>query len=96
MFTHQLMIQWKLFRFSKGFRWNEISKNGPSKICGRQSLKNLKEYGLLQADHVPSNFLDATLHNYKSIPEYFDPDDIDSISFSFKQIFMHWFYINFY
>ena len=27
--------------------WDKVLKNEPSKICGRQSLKNLKEYGLL-------------------------------------------------
>ena len=27
---------------------DKVLKNGPSKICGRQSLKNLKEYGLLK------------------------------------------------
>ena len=27
--------------------WDKVFKNGPSKICGRQPLKNLKEYGLL-------------------------------------------------
>ena len=26
--------------------WNKVFKNGPSKICGRQLLKNLKGYGL--------------------------------------------------
>ena len=29
----------------------KVFKNGPSKICGRQPLKILKEYGLLKADH---------------------------------------------
>ena len=28
--------------------WDKIFKNGPSKICGRQPLKNLKGYGLLR------------------------------------------------
>ena len=28
---------------------DEVFKNGPSKICRRQPLKNLKEYGLLEA-----------------------------------------------
>ena len=28
--------------------WGKVFKNGPSKICGRQSLKNLKRYGLLK------------------------------------------------
>ena len=27
--------------------WDKLFKNGPIKICGRQPLKNLKEYGLL-------------------------------------------------
>ena len=27
--------------------WDKVIKSGPSKICGRQPLKNLKEYGLL-------------------------------------------------
>ena len=26
----------------------KVFKNGPSKICGRQPLKNLKRYGLLK------------------------------------------------
>ena len=29
-------------------KWVKIFKNGPSKICGRQPLKNLKWYGLLR------------------------------------------------
>ena len=29
----------------------ELFKNGPSEICGRQLLKNLKGYGQLKADH---------------------------------------------
>ena len=28
--------------------WEKVFKNGPSKICGRQLLKDLKEYGLLK------------------------------------------------
>ena len=27
---------------------DKVFKNGPSKICGRQPLKNLKGYGLLE------------------------------------------------
>ena len=26
--------------------WDQVFKNGPSKVCGRQPLKNLKGYGL--------------------------------------------------
>ena len=28
--------------------WDKVFKSGPSKICGRQRLKNLKGYGLLK------------------------------------------------
>ena len=28
--------------------WDKVLKNGPSKICGRESLKNLNGYGLLK------------------------------------------------
>ena len=28
--------------------WDKVFKNGPSKICERQPLKNLKGYGLLK------------------------------------------------
>ena len=28
--------------------WDKVFKNGPSKVCGRQPLKNLKGYGLLK------------------------------------------------
>ena len=27
-------------------KWVKVFKNGPSKVCGRQPLKNLKGYGL--------------------------------------------------
>ena len=30
--------------------WEKEFKNGPSKICGRQPLKNLKGYGLLKSN----------------------------------------------
>ena len=33
---------------SQIFKWYKAFKNGPSKICGRQVLKNLKGYGLLK------------------------------------------------
>ena len=28
--------------------WGKVFKSGPSKICGRQPLKNLRGYGLLK------------------------------------------------
>ena len=45
-------------------KWDKVFKNGPNKNCGRQSLKNLKRYGLTKADHTPSNFLKAVLHKF--------------------------------
>ena len=47
------------FRVSK---WDKVFKNGPSKICGRQPLKNLKVYGLSEGYHTLSNFLKAVFH----------------------------------
>ena len=32
--------------YPKSFNWDKVLKNGPSKICGRQPLKNFKGYGL--------------------------------------------------
>ena len=29
-------------------KWDKVFKSGPSEICGRQPLKNLKGYGLKQ------------------------------------------------
>ena len=48
--------------------WDKVFNNGPNKICGRQPLKSLKGYGLLEADHkadhTPSNFLKAVFHKF--------------------------------
>ena len=45
-------------------RWDKLFKNGPSKICGRQPLKNLKGFNLSKADHTPSNFLKVVFHKF--------------------------------
>ena len=37
--------------------WVKIFKNGPSKICGRQPLKNLKWYGLPKQNTLTHMFL---------------------------------------
>ena len=37
----------------EGIIWDELFKNGPSKICGRQPLKNLKGQGLPKTDQTP-------------------------------------------
>ena len=36
--------------------WDKAFKNGPSKICGRQPLRNSKGYGLRKADYTPLTF----------------------------------------
>ena len=33
----------------QSFKWFKVLKNGPSKICGTQPLKNLKGFGLIYA-----------------------------------------------
>ena len=33
--------------------WDKVFKNGPSKICGRQSLKNLKGYAVCSNRQYP-------------------------------------------
>ena len=40
--------------------WDKVFKNGQSKICGRQPLKNLKRYGML----IPSNLLKAVFSKF--------------------------------
>ena len=40
-------LQW-LFLNKNTNKWDNVFKNGPSKICGRQPLKNLKGHGLLR------------------------------------------------
>ena len=62
--TFILIFFWQLFIISKIFwhieKWDKIFKNGPSKICGKQPLKNLKWYGLL---HITS-FLKAVFQKF--------------------------------
>ena len=45
-----------------------VFKNGPNKFCGRQPLKNLKWYGLLEADNkvdnTPSYFWKAVFQKF--------------------------------
>ena len=67
--TDSLVLKPKLlYKFLTTFclhhKWDKIFKNEPSKICGRQPLKNLKGYGLLQAGHIPSYFLKAVSHKF--------------------------------
>ena len=41
-----LFMQGRLFSTFRHNIWDKVFKNGPSKICGRQPLKNLKGHGL--------------------------------------------------
>ena len=41
-------------------KWNKVFKNGPSKICGRQPLKNLSGYGCLSKQY-PFKFFKGCL-----------------------------------
>ena len=57
--------KWKE-EFSKSYLsliWNKVFKNGPSEICGRHPLKNLKWYGLF----ITSIFLKAVFHKFHSV-----------------------------
>ena len=47
-FQNLLMKHLKLKLTNSCNIWDKVLKSGPSKICGRQSLKNLKGYGLLK------------------------------------------------
>ena len=42
----------------------QVFKNGPSKICGRYSLKKFEVIWSAQADHVASNFLKAVFRKF--------------------------------
>ena len=42
---------------------DKVLKNGPSKICERQPLKNLMDYDL-PSDYTPPNFLKAAFHKF--------------------------------
>ena len=45
--TNDFLLMHLLFHISSNFYiWDKVFKNGPSKICRRQPLKNLKGYGL--------------------------------------------------
>ena len=42
--NHRNNLKWihKIWSLNQTFKWFKVFKNGPSKICGRQPLKNLK------------------------------------------------------
>ena len=43
------------------FIWDKVFKNRVRKICGKNSKKNLKRYGLLQTDHTPFKYFKGGL-----------------------------------
>ena len=45
---HQFPITLKANTIIFTYLWHKVFSNGPSQICGRQPLKNLKGYGLLE------------------------------------------------
>ena len=49
--------------------WNKVFHNGSSKICGRQPLKNLREYSLLQLVYsacVPNSCCTYVIRKFRS------------------------------
>ena len=47
--THTLVVRYPVeFYNMMCYKWDNVFKNGPSKTCARQPLKNLKGYGLLK------------------------------------------------
>ena len=63
MMIHYCEIKDKVFHWLlKGSNiWDEIFKNGPSKIFVRHPEKNLQGHGL------PSNFVKAVFHKFYSV-----------------------------
>ena len=58
-----------LYLFCLLFIWVKVFHNGPSKICGRQPLKNSAHAG-----HITSKYLKVVWHKfYLSVLEYLDP-----------------------
>ena len=52
--------------------WDKVFQNGPSKISGRQPLKNLKDYGLLKQTMPLQIFQRVSSTNFTwSVLEYF-------------------------
>ena len=66
----------------------KVFKNGPSKICGRRSLKNLKWYGLPKQTISLQIFKRLSSANFTwSILEYLDrykPYDINTVKFVYS------------
>ena len=48
LFHIRIIFSENLFVWAPAIKWDKVFRNGPSEIYGRQSLKNLKGYGLLK------------------------------------------------
>ena len=70
------LVRW-LIRVKLWIKWDKVFMSGPSKICGRQPLKNLKDYGLLKQTISLQTFkrLSSTNFTWSTI-EYFVPNGI--------------------
>ena len=59
--------------------WEKVFKNGPSKTCGKQPLKNLKGYGLLKQNslntlsHFPKHEKALILTNFMPPGSFYTP-----------------------
>ena len=65
LLNHVFVVKPTAYCFMSG-TYGKVFKNGPSEICGRKPLKNLKRYGLLKQRLSSTNFT-------RSILEYFVP-----------------------
>ena len=54
----------RCLKIDKWDKWDNKSFISNEILCGRQPLKNLKEYGLPKADHTPSYFLKVVFHKF--------------------------------
>ena len=71
-----IWVKERTFNFAKTtvYRWGKVFKNGQSKICGRQPLKNLKWYGLPRQTISLQIFLRLSSTNFTwSTLQYFAP-----------------------
>ena len=72
-------------------KWDKVFKNGPSKICGRQPLENLKWYDLLKQTICLQRFWRLSYTNFTwSILEYFFPNDPQNIQSRICIPIKHW------
>ena len=72
-------------------KWDKVFKNGPSKICGRQPLENLKWYDLLKQTISLQRFWRLSYTNFTwSILEYFFPNDPQNIQSRICIPIKHW------